>query len=126
MKSRIAPIFALLLVCSINGAAQVSVTAIHADISFDFRIDKEVLPAGTYSFDMKNPDVVIIRNVKTGKSVMPSVLTRTSQIPGDDAQVVFDKVGQEYYLAELHAVGMDGYHFKGAPGPHSHVIVRSK
>ena len=127
MKNRISAIAFLLFAMPVLCVAQAAPSKVIAAISFDFHVGKEVLPAGTYSFSVGDKEgIVTVTNEASGKSYVATVLTRISQWPGNATSVVFDKMGDQYYLSELHAAGVDGYHFSGAPGPHIHTSVRIK
>lgn len=126
MKERILASVALLLLLPLIGGAQAT-SKVVADISFAFHAGKDVLPAGVYDFKPGNSDTVMtIRNTQTNSSIMTPVVTRLAQRPGDEAAIVFDKVGDQYYISEIHVPGIDGFHLTGAPGPHTHVTVRAK
>ena len=127
MRIRVSAVVFLLFALPALSVAQVTPTKVIADISFDFHVGKEVLPAGSYSFSLGDkPGIVTIANTASGKGIMATVLTRLSQWPGNEASVVFDKMGDQHYLSELHAPGVDGFHFTGAPGPHTHTSIRVK
>ena len=126
MRKTVVPILFLALAFPFFGVAQIPPGTVVADITFDFIVGNEVLPAGTYKFNHGvKAGVVAVTNAKSSQSIMAMVLTRISQYPGNDARVVFDKMGDQYYLSELHAPGIDGFHFSGAPGPHSHVGIKA-
>jgi hypothetical protein len=126
MRRAAVPIMLLALAFPIFSIAQATPRLVVANITFDFYVGKELMPAGTYNFDLdQKPGLVLLSNAKNNKSLLATVLTRISQTPGEDTRVVFDKMGDNYYLSELHAPGTDGYHFVGAPGPHSHVSVKA-
>jgi hypothetical protein len=127
VQKRIVAVLAAVLLLPLIGASQSSQTGVIADITFAFHAGKEVMPAGTYEFRPDtHGDVVTISNLKAKNSIMTSVLTRISPRPENQALVVFDKMGDVCYLSELHIPGVDGFHFTGAPGPHTHVTIRTK
>jgi len=126
MKLRGVALVALLAAFPLLLNAQTVIPKVNAEISFDFQISGKVLPAGSYSFAANKDGVVTVTNLKSLQSFIATVLTRLADIPGSEAAVVFDKVGNTYYLSELHIPGIDGYHFTGAPGPHSHVRASGK
>ncbi len=126
MRTAAVPAVVLALAFSWVSIAQVNPRMVVANIDFDFHLGKEVLPAGTYNFNLGDKaGIMTVTNAKSGKSYMASILTRISQAPGDIDRVVFDKMGDQYYLSELHSPGTDGFHFTGAPGPHSHVSLKA-
>ena len=127
MQRRFVAVVAAVVLLPLLGVSQTPSATVVADISFEFHAGKEVLPAGTYEFKPDaHGDVVSVMNVKAKNTILTPVLTRISQRPGNEAMVVFDKVGDQCYLSELHMPVADGFHFTGAPGHHTHVAVRSK
>lgn len=127
VQKRIVAVLAAVLLLPLLGASQGSHTTAVADISFAFHAGKEVMPAGTYEFRPDaHGDVVSITNPKAKSTITVPVLTRISQRSENVALVVFDKMGDQCYLSELHIPGTDGFHFTGAPGPHAHVTVPGK
>jgi hypothetical protein len=85
-----------------------------------------VFPAGHYRFvtDNDNAEFVNMMNLDRHADQQLRFETRLSPREGKVGSVVFDKVGDELYLAEIYIVGTDGYFFKGAPGKHKHLIVK--
>jgi hypothetical protein len=85
-------------------------------------------PAGHYRVlaDDKNDQYVNFRNLDTQEDMAIQVTTRLSPREGENGSVVFDKVGNDYYLAEIYIVGMDGFFFRGAPGKHKHLVVKEE
>ena len=89
----------------------------------------KTLPAGHYRInaaDIKD-QFLNIQNLDT-KSPFSEMRfdTRISPREGENGSVVFDKVGNELYLAKIYIIGMDGYNFTSAPGKHKHLVVRQK
>ena len=98
-----------------------------ADVPFAFHIGNEVLQAGTYAFRPgTSTGVLNVTHQSSGKTTMANVITRLSQRSENYPEIVFDKVGDQHYLAELHSPHEDGFHLQGAPGPHTHVSVKGK
>lgn len=48
------------------------------------------------------------------------------RLGGSEPQIVFDKTESEYYLAEVHIPGIDGFDIRHAPGEHSHTRVPAR
>ncbi len=127
MKKTVLTVVAALLVFPLLGLTQGTMLSVSVEIPFEFYIGTELMPAGTYSFKPnKAVGVIDVMNTANARTVMASVLTRIAMWPDHDTHVVFDRAGDRYYLAELHVAGADGYHFKGAPGPHTHVSLKGK
>ncbi len=100
---------------------------VRADVPFSFIVAGKTLPAGTYTFrEAETGRVMAVRNDKTGDVNMAPVLTRLGQRSGDESEVVFDVVGNDHYLAEVHVAEIDGYAFKAAQGKHTHTGVKAK
>jgi hypothetical protein len=93
--------------------------------AFKFMVGKEEVPAGSYEVKAMpgSQTELMVRNVETGTVTYVPILTRISARSATEASVVFDKVGETYYLAEVYIAGMDGFHLQGAPGPHTHERV---
>ena len=117
---------AVVLFLAVNLFAQTS--RITADVPFEFLVDGKTYPAGSYEIllSANGANQVLLRGAeKAGDPSFIYVLTRISRVEGNDSFIVFDKVGERSYLSEIHVAGMDGFHLKGAPGPHTHVRVKA-
>ncbi len=96
------------------------------DIPFQFYVDGNLLPAGSYEFSPNAQGThVELHNVQSEKTMLISVLTSISLRPVNGAEAVFDVVGTDHYLSELYFKGMDGFAFNGAPTKHIHQVVES-
>lgn len=126
MKEHLALMAALMFSTPLLSVAQDGPTVV-ANIPFSFMAGGKTLPAGEYQFaEGSLGKEMAIRGENLKADVFAPVITRLGERPGDEAEVVFDKVGDNYYLSELHVPGMDGYLFQGAPGKHVHVRVKAK
>ncbi len=100
-----------------------------ANIPHEFVVESKTYAPGNYEFSLSaNPaNQIQLLNLdnKSDKGFIP-ILTRISQTKGEDSRIVFDKAGEKSYLAEIHIAGMDGFHLKGAPGPHTHIMTKAK
>jgi hypothetical protein len=127
MKNRVFTVLTILLVAGLSSAIAQNIPKVVVDVPFSFFADGKTLPAGPYEFESTNDESdMIVRNTKTKESIIVPVLFMLGQRSGNEAEVVFDKVGNEHYLAEVHEPGFDGFAFKAAPGGHSHVGVKAK
>ncbi len=118
---------ATLLLVPILGSAQVNVVGLVADIAFPFSAGGKVFQAGTYEFKPGiQTNVLNVINTKTRQTFSIPVLTRLSPRNPEESSLVFDKVQDQSYLSELYFPGQDGFHVSGAPGPHTHVVVKAK
>ncbi len=95
-----------------------------ADIQFPFKAGGKEFSAGKYRLesDLQSGDI-ILRNESTGKALLLPVTERLSG--RDEALVVFDKQGDQYYLSEIYMPGIDGFEVKAATGKHTHVKVKA-
>jgi hypothetical protein len=115
---------AVLLIASVYCFAAIPITT--ADISFSFIAGGKTYPAGTYRFAMNDSEAEItIEGLKPAiaSGIVP-ILTRLAAREKDEAAVVFDVVGNDHYLSEIHLPNMDGFYFKSAPAKHTHTTVR--
>lgn len=126
MKRAIA-VFAVLGLLPLLSLAQVSGGGVIANIEFSFYAAGKLLPAGTYEYKATEAqDVMQVTNTSTRATIMVPILTSISKKLPADAEVVFDKMGNDYYLTEVFAPGLDGFLVKGASGKHTHVSVKAK
>ena len=101
------------------------VPTVIADVPFSFMAAGKTLPAGQYEFsDGDLANAVLIRGTKADAEAL--VITRLAQRPDNQADVIFDKVDNNYCLSELYVPGVDGYLFQGASGKHTHVHVKAR
>jgi len=125
MKKHLALMAALMLSTALLSVAQDGPTLI-ADIPFSFMAGGKTLPAGQYQFaEGSLGKEMVIRGQNVKADVFAPVVTRLGERPGDQAEVVFDKVDNTYYFSEVHVPGMDGYLFQGASGKHTHARVKA-
>ncbi len=99
---------------------------ISADIPFQFTAGGKSMPAGEYEGDLRQDGGAIrLINTKTGDSVVLMVQTAIAAQPGSASCLVFDTLGDDHYLSELHLEGQEGYMFKGVSVPHTHTTLRA-
>jgi hypothetical protein len=90
-----------------------------------FKAEGKVYPAGRYRILADDEsDRIDLLNLDTKTSNEIRFTTRLSERKGEWGEVVFDKVENDLYLAEIYIVGMDGFFFKGAPGKHKHLVIK--
>ncbi len=127
MKMRIAKKVAALFL----GIGFVVATAYGGDLSvmvkYPFKADGKNYPAGHYRI-LADADGDHINLLNLDKKTDDPIrfVTRLSPREGQLGQVVFDKVGNDLYLAEVYIIGMDGFFFNGAPGKHKHLVLREE
>jgi len=121
-------VFSALVLLPILSLAQMPAIGVVANIEFSFHAGGKLLPAGTYEIKPTTTleNVLSVTNTKTGQSIVVPIVTSISKKLPSEGQIVFDKAGTDYYLAEVYVPGMDGLLVNGAPGQHTHVSVKSK
>lgn len=127
MKKCLSAAILVLAMTATYSAAQISMGSVVAKVPFGFFVSGKMLPAGTYRFAASNNLAQINVSAADGKeAALTTVLTRLSPRSGDEASVVFDKAGDNHYLAEIYIPGLDGFQVPCAPGPHTHVSVKGR
>jgi hypothetical protein len=113
-------VFMILASCGLFAYASIA----KFTISHDFIADGKEYLAGDYEISQQGESVsrLALRNLKTNETFSVNVITRLAQSKDDQSSVTFDKVGDTYYLSEVHIAGVDGFHLQGAPGHHQHTI----
>ena len=114
----------LLIAPSAYAQRSASVTA---KVPFAFNVAEKVLPAGEYKFSQSPGAAAITVRSSDGKeAAMALILTRMAagiHTTAQDSHVVFDKVGNSYFLSEIWVSGMDGYVLNVTKEMHEHAIV---
>lgn len=109
---------------NVNGAyAQ---AAAHANVPFAFSVGSAHLPAGRYSIALKDPNlgVIMLGNTRTGVSVLSVGQPEYSH--GKTWKLVFQQVGNQYFLTHIWgAPGSVGMKLQ-APKPHTKLEIASK
>jgi hypothetical protein len=99
--------------------------SLRANIPFAFTVGSKQLPAGDYQFTTNTND----RNVRVSSnkdSALAVILTRMAagiHTTTEDAHVVFDKLGDQYFLAEIWIPGVDGFDLHNTTQKHEHRII---
>ena len=128
MKTNIAVVAGLtLLLTATFGLAQQNLDNVRAMIPHEFTAVGKVLPAGQYSFIYNSGQrVVIVKNANKGESVIVPVVTwlaKEMHTTPNDAHVVFDKIGNRYYLSELWIPELYGLDLLTTKEKHEHEVV---
>jgi hypothetical protein len=117
----VASVFVLLAVVSAYGQ-----TTVRANIPFAFAAAGKTLPAGQYDFVRDTSDEVIkVAGPVKGPTVQAMVITRLAggmHTTPQDAHIVFDKVGEKYFLSEVWIPGVDGFLLHTTKEKHEHRI----
>ena len=106
-------------------AATFAQKSLQANIPFAFKVGDKQLPAGNYQFTRDTNDQSI-RVVSQKDSAVTLVLTRLAagiHTTPQDAHVVFDKMGEQYWLAEIWIPGIDGFDLHNMTEKHEHRII---
>ncbi len=116
-------IFSLIIMLCPMGWAQ----SAQVKIPFAFKLESKTFPAGTYTFQVDASNPVKVRLTKAGSkaSADATIQTRLAQISAEpsDVHLVFDKMDEEYYLAELWLPGQDGFFLGGTGHIHTHTVI---
>jgi len=101
--------------------------SLRADVPIAFNVAGKVLPAGNYVFSPTTDN----RSVKIAgekDSAVALVLTRLAAgihtTPGD-SHIVFDKVGEDYFLSEIWIPGRDGFVLRATEENHTHRVLNA-
>jgi hypothetical protein len=118
-------IWAVVLTFGICGSIAYADT-ITADIKFPFKVEGKELAAGKYMIDADlQSGVITIRAENSGKGMVVPITARLSD-RGQEALVVFDKDGDQYYLSEIYMPDIDGFEVKGfLTTKHTHAKVKA-
>ena len=126
MKKNFATIGFTLLLAAALGLAQSS-HKVQAKIPHDFTAVGKVLPAGEYTFVYDAAKrVVTIRSTEKGAvGMMPIVTLLSGAIHSSpsDSHVVFDKIGNNYFLSEIWIPGIDGVSLLSTREKHEHEVL---
>ena len=127
MKRCIVMVMSLIaLLAATSGYAQAP-PRITAKIAHPFTVGKSVLPAGQYDFVGESKPRMMIRIVSEGKNIAyVPVLTQLAaaiHTTPKDAHIVFDKVGDRYWLSEIWIPGHDGYMLLSTKEKHEHEVL---
>lgn len=98
------------------------------EIPYAFVVNGNEMPAGGYDLRLQrnSPVVLILSSLETKERIYVQSLTRLADMGGTEPRIVFDKVGNTYFLSEVHVPGIDGFHMQGAPGEHVHARLTGK
>src|SRR5664279_30053 len=74
--------------------------AVQANIPFDFTVNGALLPPGTYLFKSTSSNQVYVESKTRGASALANGFS-DDKASSDVAKIVFDKVGDQYFLHEI-------------------------
>jgi hypothetical protein len=99
------------------------------NVAFPFVIANQTLPAGKYTIEQPTRELLIFQEEqKKAPRVEAKVITRLAaqQPPITEPKLIFDKVGNTYYLSEVWFRGADGFLLYGAQEAHTHHFARAE
>ena len=73
---------------------------LQANIPFDFTVNGALLPPGTYLFKSTSTNQVFVENKARGAHAVTNGFSN-DKTANDVAKIVFDKVGDQYFLHEI-------------------------
>jgi opacity protein-like surface antigen len=88
------------------GSARAHAQVVKFNVPFDFVVENQVLPAGTYGVSQAGPKVILIRN-QTGNSYAFITAYGADGRPGGDGMLIFNQYGKQYFLHEVLDSEMD-------------------
>ncbi len=121
-------ILASVLLAGLAAPARAQATRIDGQVPFEFTVGSSQLPVGHYEITPASPDegVLTVRNLDTGKATAVEYITRIASREDGKSFFVFDVVGSQHILSEIHVAGSDGYLLQGAAKkPHTHKQVKA-
>ncbi len=129
MRSRITlalGLVALLALASVY-AGQSTAEVIKAKLDFAFIVAGKTLPAGEYEFRKDDASQTFrIQGMGRTGDVVNIITELSGEVRMNPAfgGLVFDIVGDKYYLAEIWIPGLDGYLVQATKGHHTHKVVQ--
>ncbi len=129
MKRQILVALAVAAFALVTGAGIATAQEQWLNVPFAFTVAGQTMPAGRYSVEVTESQVVILRQANTAASIVLPAVTRlavSGASPEDDPRLVFDKVGNMYYLSEFWPPDMDGFLVYGAKEAHTHSSVKAE
>lgn len=121
----VAVMLALLITAGVSIASAQDVMTIAT--TFAFRVGTTTCQPGNYELRPNADFTTITVTAPKGPAAMAGVMTRLAEPdpPASQGKVVFDKVGDVYYLSEIWIPGSDGYLLLATKEPHTHVKVKA-
>jgi hypothetical protein len=103
--------------------AQEEVTA---EVPFKFMAANKTFEPGKYDLRISDDRNEVTLVTPKGTSELMLVQTRLAapETPLSDGKLVFDKVGETYYLSEVWLPGMDGFLVHSTREKHTHHIIK--
>ncbi|MBP1635571.1 MAG: hypothetical protein H6Q10_2145 [Acidobacteria bacterium] len=95
------------------------------DTSFGFRVGKELCQPGKYVVRVNEDQMGLTITPAKGAPFIELAMTRLAapEVRMAGVKVVFDKVGDVYYLSEVWLPGIDGFLLHSTKERHTHTTV---
>ena len=126
MKTKFLVMIGFVSLCAVTSAYGQGVH-LKADIPFTFTAHgKALLSEGEYTFTPNLQQQTIGLHGPNNQASTVPVITRLAgerHTNQKDAHIVFDKVGETYYLSEVWIPGQDGYLLHTTKGKHEHKVI---
>ncbi len=118
---------ALALVGIVGSSAAIAQEATIVNLPFKFTVGSKVLNPGKYEVKLSEDRTMITLTPEKGVAMMVPTITRLAmQQPINDGKVIFDKVGEDYYLSEVWLPDEDGFLVRDTKQPHKHHTVNAE
>lgn len=124
MRIRILAV-ACLLVLSVS-ASTYGQQSLRAKIPIAFTVSGKLLQPGEYTFVPSSDERSITVTSPDKSSALARVLTRLAagiHTTRQDSHVVFDKIGDKFFLSEIWIAGQDGFSLLNTEEKHEHRII---
>jgi hypothetical protein len=103
-------LFFVLIVGAISASGQE--TNILVEVPFNFIVDGRTLPAGEYMVGKgPRPGRLIIQSTDGRRSMVALATLTQSRIDGEEAGLVFNQYGEEYFISQALSQGASGHTF---------------
>ncbi len=96
-----------------------------AKIDFPFKAGGTAFSPGKYLIKTLPIGDLAIQNQETGKTVVCPYIARLAERDDMQGILIFDKVGEQYFLSEVYEPNTEGYVLRGAQGKHTHVKIHT-
>ncbi len=118
---------ALLSLCFVLAGLAYGQTILKANIPFAFTAGGKVLPAGQYDvLTQPSGAPMRVRSADGKTAVLVTIVTRLAgamHTTPKDSHLIFDKVGENYFLSEVWIPGVDGYLLSSTAQQHEHRVI---
>ncbi len=118
---------ALALLGCIGGGVAVAQDVTVVNVPIKFTVGQKVMEPGRYELQMNDDRSAITLTPARGPAIFVPTITRLAAMqPIGQGKVVFDKVGEAYYLSEIWLPTEDGFLVKDTKQPHQHHVVSAE